>query len=595
MSRAPRRTHWGSRNDDSGRVLVLDGEYVPALSVVRSLGRRGLGVEVGGDSSAPLAGYSRYALRVHRYPDPLEDPAGFVSWVGTEACSGRFALVVPVTEKTLVPLVLNAGAMASPAAPVALPPAGALEIALSKAATAETARSLGVPVPKTLCAASLDETVHAAEAIGYPVVIKPVRSVGQDAGSRRVQLAVTYARDVRELRSRAQALLPFGELVLQERFAGQGAGIELIAEHGRMAYAFQHLRLHELPLSGGGSSLRRSTPLDPELLEASARLVQALGWHGVAMIEFKRNPETGEFRLMEINGRLWGSLPLAVACGADFPSMMYDLYTTGRISPPPPARTGIVCRKLSDDLYWYELVLRRIDPSGLIRFPPGHRILKDALLCLSPRHRFDVQELRDPKPGLVDIRRIGARYAQRLSEQWRDRSLRRHHSARWREGGVARSLGSAGSVLFVCHGNINRSVLAQRALEQRLQGHPIEVLSAGFHGEAERPADPVMTEVAGRAGIDLSGWRSKTLDRQMLSRSDIVFVMETAHLKRLREQFPDVLDKCYMLGFADGRRAPGGEIADPYGKPVGEYEECFRRVVASIDVVAAMIRQGGRQ
>jgi protein-tyrosine-phosphatase len=81
----------------------------------------------------------------------------------------------------------------------------------------------------------------------------------------------------------------------------------------------------------------------------------------------------------------------------------------------------------------------------------------------------------------------------------------------------------------------------------------------------------------------------------MLYRSDIVLVMETAHLKRLREQFPDVVDKCYMLGFAPGRGIPGGEIADPYGKPRGDYEQCFRQVTASVEAVAAIIRQGQRR
>jgi protein-tyrosine-phosphatase len=428
-----------------------------------------------------------------------------------------------------------------------------------------------------------------AARIGYPIVIKPDRSVGGGQAHRRVQLAVTYAKNAGELRARAEGLLRFGKVVLQERFVGQGVGVELIANRGEIAYAFQHIRLHELPLSGGGSSLRRSAPLDPALLEASTRLVRVLKWHGVAMVEFKQNADTGEFRLMEINGRLWGSLPLAVACGADFPSMMYDLYIQGRIDASPPARVGISCRKLSDDIYWHELVLRRIDPTGLARFPPARVILRDALLCLSPRHRFDVQQLSDPRPGFVDVARIAKRYAVRLSEQWRERVLRSEQERRWRNGTAAAAMKTAGTVLFLCHGNINRSVLAQRYLEQRLGRKGIEVLSAGFHETEERSADPVMQDVAGRQGIDLSGWRSRTLSREMLSRADMVLVMESSHLKRIRREFPDLLGKCYMLGFAAPGRIPGGEIADPYGKDILEYERCFRQVTASVEAFAARL------
>jgi protein-tyrosine-phosphatase len=435
--------------------------------------------------------------------------------------------------------------------------------------------------------AALRDIEKAAASIGYPVVLKPVRSVGQGQGRRRVQLAVTYARNPRELRFRAESLLRFGEIVLQERFDGRGVGIELIADRGSVVYAFQHVRLHELPLSGGGSSLRRSASVDPALLEAATRLVGALQWHGVAMIEFKQDDQTGAFRLMEINGRLWGSLPLALACGADFPGMMYDLYTRGQVSPPPPARDGMLCRKLSDDLYWYELVIRRIDPTGLVRFPSAATLIKDAVLCFSPRHRFDVQQLRDPKPGLVDVGRIAARYGARLSEQWRERSVRGAQRSRWRKGQVHKAMENAGSVLFLCHGNINRSVLAQRALEKHLTGSGLKVSSAGFHPQSGRPADPVMRELASRAGIDLSDCRSRTVSREMLSGADIVFVMEWTHLRRIRDEFPDAAEKCFLLGCAVPGGGPVGDIADPYGKAIGDYEHCFRQVTDSVQEIAA--------
>ena len=142
--------------------------------------------------------------------------------------------------------------------------------------------------------------------------------MGQDA-SGHVQLAVSYAQTPAELKERVTHTLQFGQVVLQEYFSGEGVGVEVIAKPGEVQYAFQHRRLHEVPLTGGGSSLRVVRRWRPTCWKPPRKLLRAIGWHGVAMVEFKHNPDTGAFRLIEINGRFWGSLPLAVAAGADFP------------------------------------------------------------------------------------------------------------------------------------------------------------------------------------------------------------------------------------------------------------------------------------
>lgn len=70
-------------------------------------------------------------------------------------------------------------------------------------------------------------------------------------------------------------------------------------------------------------------------------MLQAMEWRGVAMVEFKRDRKTGEYKLLEINPRFWGSLPLALHCGVNFPVYQAQLalgltpqaentYPTGR-------------------------------------------------------------------------------------------------------------------------------------------------------------------------------------------------------------------------------------------------------------------------
>jgi protein-tyrosine-phosphatase len=348
-------------------------------------------------------------------------------------------------------------------------------------------------------------------------------------------------------------------------------------------YAFQHRRLHEVPLTGGGSSLRVSEAVRPALRAASEQLMRALGWHGVAMVEFKYAPATGEFRLMEINGRFWGSLPLAVAAGADFPVMLHELMTTGHVGEYPPAREGVVCRQLSRDLDWLEHVLRRAAPPQLVTLPTRGQVLRDSLLVFSPRHHFDVQSLRDPWPGLVDLGRIARKQWGRVTKVLRDRRrLKRECRAARADGAGRQVLAGARRVLFLCYGNINRSALAHAHAAARHAGR-FEFASAGFHAPDGRPADPVMVDVAARQGIDLAAWRSCTLSARMVEEADIIFAMEVAHLDQLRRLHPGAAGKAFLLGAATATGGHNAEVADPYGKAQALYERVCGQVVASVD------------
>lgn len=567
----------GSRRRE--RVLVLDGDMSHTLSIVRSLARLGIEVDVASHVDKPLAGCSRHAGRILRYPDPLAEAPAFLEWILATACPAGYRLVIPVTERTIVPL--QGSAAARQADIFALAPPEALAVALDKGRTLALARSLAIPVPYSRLVATGAELAQATSEIRYPAVIKPSRSIGTGREARK-QLSVDYAFGEQDLLAKTRHCLAYGEVLLQEYVPGEGVGIELIANRGRVEYAFQHRRLHEIPLTGGGSCLRVSVPVEPALLEASAKLMAALGWHGVAMVEFKRNPGDGSFALMEINGRFWGSLPLAVAAGADFPAMLYELLIEGAIRPRAPARVGVVCRKLSSDIYWLEQVIRRDAPAGLVKFPSMGAVVRDLLLVFSPKHYFDVQQWRDPWPGLVDVGRIGKDYLARVGRSWREKRQCQAHRAAWRDGRAQSRLAGAKQLLFVCYGNINRSSLAERSFRQLAPDLGIAAISAGFHDEEGRPADPVMVEVAGQAKIDMTGWSSRRITPEMVAASDMILVMEHCHYERLRQEYPAAAEKTFLLGMAGGPHCGSGEIIDPFGKQRLQYERCAREVIGGV-------------
>lgn len=558
----------------------------PALAVVRSLGRLGLDVDVASPVPEGIATYSRHCRTALVYPDPLTREAAFLAWCADQLARNAYRLIIPVTERTVVPMQTLLDRPGGERITIA--PPEALALALDKDRTLALAAQLCIPAPRSEQVTDMAELDQASQALSLPLVLKPARSIGADGGERR-QLSVAYAFSPRELHDKAEHFLRYGPLLLQEYVGGVGVGIELIADRGEVVFAFQHQRLHEVPLTGGGSSLRKSVSVEPELLDASRKLIAALKWHGVAMVEFKWIPAERRLSLMEINGRFWGSLPLAIASGADFPAMLYELYTQGKVNPRPPARQDVYCRKLSSDLYWHEMVLRRDGPPELVTFPSKGSMLRDALRVFSPRHYFDVQQWRDPKPGLVDLTRIWREQADRLKRLLEERRARKDHRHIWQSGEVSRRLANAQHILFICYGNINRSALAERYFYSLPASQHVEALSAGFHDTEGRPADPVMVEVAAASGIDLSDWSSRKVTREMIDASDVVLVMEYRHIQKIATLFPDAIERTFLLGMASDSQG-GDAIADPYGKPRPLYERCSSQVRSAVDAIAGLLR-----
>jgi predicted ATP-grasp superfamily ATP-dependent carboligase/protein-tyrosine-phosphatase len=574
------------KSDENPSVLVLDSDMVPSLTISRSLAHRGCVVDVASHIDRSLSSYSNAVNAHFKYPDPLSATEEFVEWFCKHVSSKHYDLVIPVTERTLLALSRRRDRLQH--IKIAMPAVQSLEVALDKCQTLALADMVGVPRPMGLTLTSLDELIELKKTLKFPVVLKPARSIGAAEGGAS-HLQVSYAFDATELEAGCAHAMKFCPVLLQEFVPGAGVGIELIAQEGKIAYAFQHLRLHEVPLTGGGSSLRKSEPVVPALLEAAERLIAALKWNGVAMVEFKFDPASGNFCLMEINGRFWGSLPLAAAAGADFPSMLLDLELDGQIRPSAPYRNNVYCRLLSRDLHWYEAVLRGGTDPRIAKVPRFKEVFTELGLFFNFRHRFDVQSIRDPMPGLVDVGRILGSYLERLRALFQEKRYFFRQKRAWKEGEVSAAIAGAGSILFLCYGNINRSALAEVMVRGYAEDSGISVSSAGFHEAAGRPADPVMIDIARTFDLNLSNIRSSCVTAQQLRDSDIIFVMEKSHHDRVLSIDDTLSHKVYLLGAHPSKIHRSVEIEDPFGRAKENYLACYERVSEAVDTVKAVI------
>ncbi|HXG05481.1 MAG TPA: hypothetical protein VNO23_18965, partial [Candidatus Binatia bacterium] len=333
----------------AGKVLVLGRDTRAFLSVVRSLGRRGLQVHVAWCEPGSAAACSRYVHALHPLPPPsLQDLAwrdGLLETLDRE----RFDFVIPCNDPSLIPLQLRRQDFAAFASSVYLLDDAVFRVVFDKLESYELARSLGIPVARRARLRRLDDLPAALASFPLPVVIKPRASFTPDRLERKHD--VRWARSPLEAERHVRDLLPCGDVAVEAAVPGRGVGVEVLARDGEILVAFQHVRLHEPP-AGGGSSYRCSTALDPDLLAATAAFLGALRYTGVAMVEFKADPETGTWVFIEVNARFWGSLPLALAAGVDFPFYLYRMWVHGERRFPTGYRAGVRCRNLMKDLAW---------------------------------------------------------------------------------------------------------------------------------------------------------------------------------------------------------------------------------------------------
>jgi len=196
-------------------------------------------------------------------------------------------------------------------------------------------------------------------------------------------------------------------LLVQERIVGPGIGIFLLRWEGRVLARFAHRRLREKPPSGGVSVYRESITPPADALAYAEALLDALDWRGVAMVEFKRDGETGPPYLMEINGRFWGSLQLAIDAGVDFPRLLVEAAFGHAPAQPLEGRPGVRLRWLLGDLDHLLLRLRKSHVElALGPDAPGRlRTLASFLVPWRPGDRWEVLRPSDPRPFGRELRR----------------------------------------------------------------------------------------------------------------------------------------------------------------------------------------------
>jgi hypothetical protein len=201
----------------------------------------------------------------------------------------------------------------------------------------------------------------------------------------------------------------YDRVLVQEYVPGVGVGVFLLRWNGRILARFMHRRLHEVPHTGGASSYRRAWWND-DLFADAVRRVAALHWQGVAMLEYRWDPESNRFWFIEMNGRFWGSIHLALYAGVDFPTLLLDAFFG--------SERECLSFDLSTRSRWtfpreVEYVWSRLKDEKLPLTSRGWSLLEFFLLCFDPHAKSDLNFPGDRVLYLLALRQSIARWTGR--------------------------------------------------------------------------------------------------------------------------------------------------------------------------------------
>ncbi|WP_276250141.1 ATP-grasp domain-containing protein [Haloarcula rara] len=419
---------------DAYRTLVLDADSQAGLCVVRSLGKRGVpvtaasdtdrslgkrGVPVtaASDTDRSLGALSRYSEEAVTHHPPAEAPDAFVNQLAGILAERDYFAVIPVNDATTKVVSQRKARLEATGTTVGVPDWDRAKLAYDKAQTFDLAEPLSVPTPETHAPDSLADVERLADDLAYPVVVKSrskyvddsagklhLHRVGDDSyADGPAELVSTY-RDVLARNDHLDAVPP----LVQAYVPGETTTTVGLAEDGEFRAWFQERRLRTTPHSGGNSTVITGMR-DPKMRDHAAAVVDALEWTGPIQVEFMRTPD-GEYYLIEVNSRYWGSVPLAVDSGVDVPWLHLCQLDGNTPTNPPVYRDDVIHQRLLyGDIKWLAERLSEGHPLAAARFLAAFSYARPVFL-----------RSEDPLPSAVAPLQWFGQRAKKVYEEARD-------------------------------------------------------------------------------------------------------------------------------------------------------------------------------
>jgi len=549
-------------------VLVLDAHSNAGIATIQSLGINKIKVFAASHITKALGFSSGFVTKHFDISNPINSPKEYVMELEEILESEQIDWVFTPTDNSIYPIRQFLSTKLK--RKCLLPPENSFDTVFNKERTLLLAKAIGIPVPDSKYFDKLDNLLDVfLSEVALPVFIKPVvsKSWGNDKG---VNLAPIPVNDRNNLFITCEKFLKHCPIQIQQCIQGKGVGVEVLANKGNIVAMFSHERIHEYPLTGGGSSYRKSIEVPEQLAKYSKDLINELQWDGVAMIEFKENDN--QYWLIEINGRLWGSLSLALRSGMHFPYWWLMQRTNTPFHVPTQYKLCFE-RNINQDLNW-QIANLKASSNPLLLTKPKLRSIIDILRVLIAKDSWDHCRWSDKRLAIKLIYdAFSSRFnliINKIHKLIAKQQLNFNYN-RLKKRSFSR-------ILVICYGNIYRSALAKAVIDK--ETHHFDIKSAGFHKKENRNAGEEFITLSNNDGYNLNEHKSKRINKDLINWAQLIIVMDYNNQSLLQKFAPSDSFKAVLLNqYLTGKPT---EIQDPYGKSSIETFNIYTKIISSI-------------
>ena len=374
------------------------------LTAARCLGREGISVS-GFDIGARRAGFRSRYCTAEVCPDPLEQPDNLVRFLRHQVRDrSQKAVLLPTSDLFFLFLSRHRAQLADKFL-MSLPSEDLAESVVNKRSLYELAAANDTPFPKSYFPGTYDEAVAVKDSLRYPAFIKPYwgyqwrRHFGGLHKGFKVQ-------SPEEFLSRFQEVLASGHSALVQSYVispdDNLFSLSLyVSETGEVLAAFPRRQVRQYPPNSGTVTLAISEH-NPGLVENGARFCQSIGYRGIAGLEYKRDGEDNQYKLLDFNPRLMLSDGLTAYCGINLPLIQYLDLTGQRPAPRREPAEGVKWLESIADFHAFQQYHAR-----------GELTFKDWLKSLWGARVFALFAWDDPLPFLL-ARKFGLSYGRIL-------------------------------------------------------------------------------------------------------------------------------------------------------------------------------------
>jgi predicted ATP-grasp superfamily ATP-dependent carboligase len=237
-----------------------------------------------------------------------------------------------------------------------IPPTESFEKAVDKDNMHQLCIQIGVPVAR---GTTLDKLMESKDELllEFPLALR-VRNKHLVNDGHRPPWKVAYAKNEQELQKLYKIHRRVASnMLVQEFHPGVEYFSQILMHHGQAFMDGEYMGEHSVPLAGG-ETVRRMTCHHERMRCDTIRILQAIGWDGIAGVQFHYDPRTDRYIFLEVNPRFLMSVATSIRAGFNSPYLLWQSHFEPEKMVAQHYKLGLRMRSLGGDAKWMFAMIR---------------------------------------------------------------------------------------------------------------------------------------------------------------------------------------------------------------------------------------------